>query len=846
MVTRARPGKDGEDGKSLYTWIKYADTAEGVGISDSPIASDGNLKKYIGFAYNKTSPIESNVASDYTWALFKGTDGTDGLPGQPGTDGTTYYTWIKYADSLGSDGYPSTMYDTPKTTTEYIGIAVNQTSQTEGTDPSKYTWSKFKGDTGAPGKDGEDGKGIVTQVDYYAVSASKTVAPTDWTPNTPPAMSATLRYLWKYTLTTFTDGTTEQTTPCVVGVFGVDGLSYRYSKWVAGVEYRNDNNPYYRDSNGQGIIDVVYTEAISFYDPSTDSTPPAGYICRKTHTSGDTVEFSSEGDWTQSGNTFTSNKGVQTTWAKIKFTTYVVNTVVSVKITASSEANYDWGYVCGLDKAYSTSDYLAKVSGTNSQTVEITVPARGEHYFWVGYVKDSSGDANNDNVVVEILSISPTPIQLAVGEYWAQMNSMAPILTALVLAERIKANFIDVENLAANSAFIDSLVVNQLMAGIKNGQRVEITPDNKSINIYDADGTLASTFEGNKYTNISALFGDSSGSFTVTSASGSQTASAGMTGARTVKTINEDVTEVKQLTAQSQITIGAGTLTIAATVPSTYSSIEQSFDAYLYIKAYIYADSACTNLKYSMTIYGCDLSGSKSDGGTYNRSITANLAGRNVTISEGWVKVGIEASFYAEGIQCSCSCSWSGLSAVTYNQDFYVSRYFANGLCLGARSNNYISLYNQSSGGMRALMENGGYGFDFSNNGIKFRRNASEGWKSLIPKYGLPFATLAVGTMNLNSTSPTMGTYKTADGGTMDVSRQSDGTFKVTVPPAWGSGYLVQLTTLGRTDSNNPMSASVSTISSSYFIVDTMSLKGTWVNEAKVMFLITRLEDFNV
>ena len=336
---------------------------------------------------------------------IKGEKGEDGLPGKPGDDGTTYYTWIKYADALGSNGYPAEMYDTARTTTEYIGIAVNQTERAEGTDPTAYSWSKFKG---------EDGKGIVSQVDYYAVSASKTEVPTDWTPNTPPSMTATLRYLWKYTLTTFTDGSTEQTSPCVVGVFGVDGLSYRYSKWVAGVEYRNDNNPYYRDSNGQGIIDVVYVNGITMYDPNSDTPPPAGYICRKTHTSGDTVTFSSEGNWTQEDNVFTSDTitSNNATWAKIKFKTTAANTKITVKITASSEANYDWGYVCGLDADFSTTSYLAKVSGTNTQTVEIAVPKPGEHFFYVGYTKDVSGDKNNDNTVVEIISVSPSPIPL--------------------------------------------------------------------------------------------------------------------------------------------------------------------------------------------------------------------------------------------------------------------------------------------------------------------------------------------------------------------------------------------------------------------------------------------------
>lgn len=829
-------GEKGEDGKSYYTWIKYADNADGGGISDNPVAADGTLKKYIGFAYNKTSPTESNVASDYTWALFKGTDGTDGLPGKPGDDGTTYYTWIKYADALGSNGYPAEMYDTARTTTEYIGIAVNQTERAEGTDPTAYSWSKFKG---------EDGKGIVSQVDYYAVSASKTEVPTDWTPNTPPSMTATLRYLWKYTLTTFTDGSTEQTAPCVVGVFGVDGLSYRYSKWVAGVEYRNDNNPYYRDSNGQGIIDVVYVNGITMYDPNSNTPPPAGYICRKTHTSGDTVTFSSEGNWTQEDNVFTSDTitGNNATWAKIKFKTTAANTKITVKITASSEANYDWGYVCGLDADFSTTGYLAKVSGTNTQTVEIAVPKPGEHFFYVGYTKDVSGDNNNDNTVVEIISVSPSPIPLAVGEYWTQMNSMAPILTALVLADRIKANAIDVESLAANAAFIDSLTVNKLIAGIQNGQRVEIMPDKKSLNIYDSDGILASTFEGNTYTGISSLFGDNSGSLTVTKASGSDTANAGINGAQQTKLINTMVTEVEQLTSPSQITVGAGTLAINATVPFTSSDIEQNFSAYIQLRAYVYSDSTYANLMYSTLIYESSLSGRKGDGGTYSRNQTVNLSGKTVLVNAGWVRIGVYASLYAEGVSCSCTCSWSGLSAITYSQNFYVSRYFANGLCLGIRNTNYVAIYNQAIGGMRMLMENEGYGFDFSQNGIKFRRNITEGWKSLIPKYGLPFSVLAVGTMNL-TTSPSMGIYKTFDGNAISVSRQSSGTFRVTIPSSWGNSYIVQLTTLGRANSGNVVACSVYTISTGSFIVDTKTTGDTWVDEVKVMFLITRVDDF--
>lgn len=684
---------------------------------------------------------------------------------------------------------------------------------------------------------GEDGKGIVSQVDYYAVSASKTEVPTNWTPNTPPSMTATLRYLWKYTLTTFTDGSTEQTAPCVVGVFGVDGLSYRYSKWVAGVEYRNDNNPYYRDSNGQGIIDVVYVNGITMYDPNSNTPPPAGYICRKTHRSNGTIEFASVGDWAQSGNTFTSNKikASTSTWAKIIFKTYVANTVITVKITASSEARYDWGYVCGLDKAYSTSDYLARVSGTDSQTVEITVPTMGEHYFYVGYTKDRSGDNNNDNTVVEIISVSPSssPIPLVVGEYWTQMNSMAPILSALVIADRIKANHIDVDSLAADTAFIDSLIVNKLVAGKQNGQRVEVMPDSKSVNIYDANGTLASTFEGNNYTDILSLFGSqASGTITVTEESGT-------------KQINANgisytpISSPTHLLTSSKITVGGGTLSIQ---PIITSSGGATYITWMHLYLCTYSEASCTNKIQTSRVYTIGANSKYSQ-----NTQTGSFTKKETVVPEGWTRLEICVESSLTGTPMLI-CSWADIKDVTYTSDFYISRYFANGLCLGRNQNNYIAIYNDGLlTGMNCSMVNGDYGFDFRADGIFFKRSATEERKRLTPPRGLPFAALAVGTMLLNSKSPSMGSYITIDGSNtgMSVSYQSDGTFKVRIPSSWGNTYIVQLTTLGRTDNNNPIGASVSSISTGSFIVDTMSLKGTWVNEAKVMFIITDIMDFN-
>ena len=75
-------GDDGADGQPTFTWIKYADTSTGLGMSDDPAG-----KRYIGLAFNKTTQTESSTATDYQWALFEGPEGPAGDPGEKGDKG---------------------------------------------------------------------------------------------------------------------------------------------------------------------------------------------------------------------------------------------------------------------------------------------------------------------------------------------------------------------------------------------------------------------------------------------------------------------------------------------------------------------------------------------------------------------------------------------------------------------------------------------------------------------------------------------------------------------------------------------------------------------------------------
>ena len=64
----------------------------------------------------------------------QGIQGEQGPQGPKGEDGTTYYTWIKYADT------PTSGMSENPTGKTYIGIAYNKSTPVESTNYSDYAW----------------------------------------------------------------------------------------------------------------------------------------------------------------------------------------------------------------------------------------------------------------------------------------------------------------------------------------------------------------------------------------------------------------------------------------------------------------------------------------------------------------------------------------------------------------------------------------------------------------------------------------------------------------------------------------------------------------------------------
>ncbi|AZF90622.1 capsid and scaffold protein [Streptococcus phage CHPC873] len=149
-VSDGKQGPKGVDGKTQYTHIAYANSADG---SKDFSTSDSN-REYIGI-YVDFNANDSTNPKDYSWTLVKGADGAQGIPGKPGADGRTQYTHIAYADTISGSGFSQT--DVNKA---YIGM-YQDFNAIDSQNPQDYRWSKWKGSDGKdgiPGKAGADGR----------------------------------------------------------------------------------------------------------------------------------------------------------------------------------------------------------------------------------------------------------------------------------------------------------------------------------------------------------------------------------------------------------------------------------------------------------------------------------------------------------------------------------------------------------------------------------------------------------------------------------------------------------------------------------------------------------------
>ena len=391
-------GVQGETGIVLYTWIKYADNASGSGISNQP---DG--KTYIGFAYNKLSQIESNASGDYIWSRISGLDGT---PGVDGEDGAPRYTWVAYSSN--ANGSP--LYQTPNSSTAYIGIAVNKLTATESATPSDYTWSKFKGDDGPQGVPGETGSALYTWIKYADDVSGNGIS------NSPNGKE----YIgFAYNKTTATESSTPSNyiwsklggldgTP---GQDGEDGAP-RYT-WVA---YSNNANgaPLYQTPNSSTVYIGIAVNKLT----ATESATPSDYTWSKFR--GDDGPQGVPGEtgstlytWIKYANDASGN-GISNSPNGKEYIGFAYNKTTAAE--SNTPSNYIWSKLGGEDGLQGPRG-LQGPNGT--QGVRGTDGADGApRYTWVAYSNSSNG-----NPLYQTPNSSTAYIGIAVNKLTASESS---------------------------------------------------------------------------------------------------------------------------------------------------------------------------------------------------------------------------------------------------------------------------------------------------------------------------------------------------------------------------------------------------------------------------------------
>ncbi|KEH52387.1 tail assembly protein [Streptococcus phage Javan288] len=146
-------GDKGDTGNGIAnTVITY-----GLSMSDTtePATWSSNMPVLVKgmYLWTRTVQIYTNGTSSTSYQKgYIAKDGAQGLPGTPGKDAQTQYTHIAYADNATGGGFSLTDNTKP-----YWGM-YQDFNAANSNDPTKYKWSKWKGDQGLPGEPGADGK----------------------------------------------------------------------------------------------------------------------------------------------------------------------------------------------------------------------------------------------------------------------------------------------------------------------------------------------------------------------------------------------------------------------------------------------------------------------------------------------------------------------------------------------------------------------------------------------------------------------------------------------------------------------------------------------------------------
>ena len=273
-----RKGLNGEWDETTFTYTVTGLTEDNCYIEFTALYNDSTVKRrftvckqrYGKDGENAVSPVVSVEKKDGKTIISitdkTGThtqevlDGANGTPGTNGVNGKTTYFHVKYSN----DGGKTFTSNSGETVGAYIGTCTDYNAA-DPTSVGSYIWAKIKGDDGKDGTNGtngKDGKGISKIQTFYQAnnSTSGIYTYTSGWSETFTAPSSNSRYLWTYQKTTYTDGSTETTTPHIIGSYGKDGSNLSSAEIWALLLQRNTDFMY-KGSDGKIYLKASYIDS---------------------------------------------------------------------------------------------------------------------------------------------------------------------------------------------------------------------------------------------------------------------------------------------------------------------------------------------------------------------------------------------------------------------------------------------------------------------------------------------------------------------------------------------------------------------------------------------------------
>lgn len=231
--------------------------ASQVGSTDLFVLEQGNVAK----------KLTGQILENWLVAMADGHGGIQTIE-KTGTSGNTDTYTITFADETTSQFTVNNGNGITGMTSSKSGRITTVTfAYSDGTS-SSFTIS--------------DGEGISNVVSYWAISTSKTTQPSSWQ-TTPQDMTSTYKYLWSYMRINYTDGTHQDTTPAVVGIYGDKGDPGNTGTSITNVAkistsglidtyritFSNGTNTTFQVTNGSDIDTIELTSTSGLVDTYT-------------------------------------------------------------------------------------------------------------------------------------------------------------------------------------------------------------------------------------------------------------------------------------------------------------------------------------------------------------------------------------------------------------------------------------------------------------------------------------------------------------------------------------------------------------------------------------------------